>query len=124
MTYFLGTYYSDEPFYSLTDAKFKRLQQLQDIEQEKYSELYEWSRFEGKPLSEEVTIRFLDRAIEREEKQWGKGSYYYEVAVTTKETKLKKWREGEVIQVDIVPGRYHEMYLFSDGTISETHWED
>ena len=95
-----------------------------DIEQEKYSELYEWSRFEGKPLSEEVTIRFLDRAIEREEKQWGKGSYYYEVAVTTKETKLKKWREGEVIQVDIVPGRYHEMYLFSDGTISETHWED
>ena len=49
---------------------------------------------------------------------------YNEGAVTTKETKLKKWREGEVIQVDIVPGRYHEMYLFSDGTISETHWED
>ena len=69
MTYFLGTYYSDEPFYSLTNAKFKRLQQLQDIEQEKYSELYELTKFEGKPLSEEVIIRFLDRAIEREEKQ-------------------------------------------------------
>lgn len=41
-----------------------------------------------------------------------------------KETKLKKWREGEVIQIDIVPDGYHEMYLFSDGTISETRWED
>ena len=41
-----------------------------------------------------------------------------------KETKLKKWRECEVIQVDLVPGGHHEMYLFSDGTISETRWED
>lgn len=41
-----------------------------------------------------------------------------------KETKLKKWHEGEVTQIDIVPDGYHEMYPFSDGTISETCWED
>jgi len=122
--YYFGDYYTDEPFHSFTDAEFKRIKELQAIEQEKYNELYEWKRFAGKPLSEEVIIRFLDRAIERAEKQYGPDGFYTQQAREIKELRLKEWRAGQVIQVDMVPGDYHEEYLYSDGTIKHADWGD
>lgn len=122
--YYFSDYVYEEPYRSFTDAEFKRIKELQKIEQEKYHELYGWDVFQGKPLSEDVIIRFLDRQIEQAEKQWGKDSFWYDNAVQHKERALKEWREGKVIEVDMVGGEYHEQYLYSDGTIREQHWGD
>ena len=120
----LGDYYTDEPFHTFTDAEFKRIKELQKIEKDKYDDLYGWDRFQGKPLSEEVIIRFLDRAIERAEKQYGPDGFYTKQAKEIKELRLKEWRAGQVIQVDMVPGGYREDYLYSDGTIKHASWSD
>lgn len=122
--FYFGDYYTDEPFHTFTDAEFKRIKELQKIEKDKYDDLYGWDRFQGKPLSEEVIIRFLDRAIERAEKQYGPDGFYTQQAKEIKELRLKEWRAGQVIQVDMVPGGYREDYLYSDGTIKHASWSD
>lgn len=122
--FYFSDYYSDEPFHTFTSSEFKRIKELQQIEKDKYDELYAWKNFKGKPLSEDVIIRFLDRQIERAEKQYGPDDFYTNQAKESKEAKLKAWRAGEVIQVDMIPGGWSEEYLFSDGQIKHASWED
>ena len=119
--FYLGGYEFERNF---TYKELVRLNELQDIQREEYDSKYEWSRFIGKPLTEEQIIRFLDRHIEQEEKHWGTDSFYHKGAITHKENVLKQWRAGEVVAVDSDCDSYNDRWLYSDGTIKEQHWGD
>ena len=121
ISFYLGGYEFEQNF---TYKELVRLHELQDIQREEYDSKYEWSRFAGKPLTEEQIIRFLDRHIEQEEKHWGTDSFYHKNAITHKENILKKWRAGEVVEVDSDCDSYNDRWLYSDGTIKEQHWGD
>lgn len=107
-----------------TYKELVRIHELQDIENEKYNELYGWDRFKGKPLNEEVITRFLDRHIEQAIKQYGENDFWTKQAKEAKERKLKEWREGKVIEVDDASDAYNDRTLYSDGTVREQHWGD
>ena len=80
--------------------------------------------FTGKDIGEKLSNFTEKYAIEQAEKRYGPDGFYTQQAREIKELRLKEWRAGEVIQVDIVPGGYHEEYLYSDGTIRHADWGD
>ena len=65
-----------------------------------------------------------EQHIEQEEKHWGTDSFYHKSAIEHKENILKKWRAGEVVEVDSDCDSYNDRWLYSDGTIREQHWGD
>ena len=107
-----------------TYKELVRIHELQEIENEKYNDLYGWDKFKGKPLTEEVIIRFMDRHIAQQEKQYGKDSFWHKQAIEIKEQRLKEWRNGQVILVDDGSDAYNDRGLYSDGTVREYPWGD
>ena len=126
--FYLSDYALSEPYRSLTHKEFARLKELQkqareEVEREQAK--YNFSNYEGKPLTEEEIEMFLNRAIERAENGVN-GDFYGGLAKEAKVEKMARWRKGEVIEVA------HEQYyveynkgtgdfekvLMSDGTVS------
>ena len=130
---FAGFYISDyalsEPYRSLTHKEFARLKELQkkareEVEREQAK--YNFSNYEGRPLTEEEIEMFLNRAITDAEKGVN-GDFYGNMAREAKIEKLARWRKGEVIEVahSQYYGEYgngtgdFEKVLMSDGTIRD-----
>ena len=122
-----ATFYIDSYDFSrnFTQSELNRLRELQiqakedlKVEQGKY-DIY---RYEGKPLTKEQIIMFLDKSIE----DAGSG-FWLEQAKESKSRKLSQWENGEVIEV--YSCSYNDSYgngtgsysnvLMSDGTIKE-----
>jgi len=130
---FAGFYLSDyalrEPYRSLTKKEFNRLKELQkqareEVEREQAK--YNFSNYEGRPLTEEEIEMFLNRAITDAEKGVN-GDFYGNMAREAKIEKLARWRKGEVIEVahSQYYGEYgngtgdFEKVLMSDGSIRD-----
>ena len=123
-TYQFDTFSFSEPYRSFTDAEFKRIKELQEIEKEKYNDMYDWTQFIGKPLSEDIIIRFLDKQIYKTERKWGPYSFYTEEARRIKEDTLTRWKQGELVEVDRMVGDYLEKILYSDGQVRDVVWRN
>lgn len=126
--FYLSDYALSEPYRSLTVKEFKRLKELQKEareEEERENAKYNFSNYEGKPLTEEEIEMFLNKAIERAENGVN-GDFYGNMAREAKIEKMARWRKGEVIEVahEQFYGEYgngtgdFEKVLMSDGTIS------
>lgn len=86
---------------------------------------YDWENFKGRPLTEEEVVMFLDREIKQEAKFRGEDNFWTKELKKSKEAKLEKFRNGEVIEV--ASNHYTAAYgngtgdfsdvLFSDGTV-------
>lgn len=127
--FYLSDYALSEPCRSLTKKEFARLKELQkqareEVEREQAK--YNFSNFEGRPLTEEEIEMFLNKAIERAENGVN-GDFYGNLAKEAKIEKLARWRKGEVIEV--ASYEYRDNYgngtgdfakvLMSDGTIKD-----
>ena len=126
--FYLSDYALSEPYRSLTVKEFKRLKELQKEareEEERENAKYNFSNYEGRPLTEEEIEMFLNKAIERAENGVN-GDFYGNMAREAKIEKMDRWRKGEVIEVahEQFYGEYgngtgdFEKVLMSDGTIS------
>ena len=127
--FYLSDYALSEPYRSLTHKEFARLKELQkkareEVEREQAK--YNFSNYEGRPLTEEEIEMFLNRAITDAEKGVN-GDFYGNMAREAKIEKLARWRKGEVIEVahSQYYGEYgngtgdFEKVLMSDGTIRD-----
>ena len=127
--FYLSDYALSEPYRSLTHKEFARLKELQkkareEVEREQAK--YNFSNYEGRPLTEEESEMFLNRAITDAEKGVN-GDFYGNMAREAKIEKLARWRKGEVIEVahSQYYGEYgngtgdFEKVLMSDGTIRD-----
>lgn len=127
--FYLSDYALSEPYRSLTKKEFARLKELQkqareEVEREQAK--YNFSNYEGRPLTEEEIEMFLNRAITDAEKGVN-GDFYGNMAREAKIEKLARWRKGEVIEVahSQYYGEYgngtgdFEKVLMSDGTIRD-----
>ena len=127
--FYLSDYALSEPYCSLTHKEFARLKELQkqareEVEREQAK--YNFSNYEGRPLTEEEIEMFLNRAITDTEKGVN-GDFYGNMAREAKIEKLARWRKGEVIEVahSQYYGEYgngtgdFEKVLMSDGTIRD-----
>lgn len=127
--FYLSDYALSEPYRSLTHKEFARLKELQkkareEVEREQAK--YNFSNYEGRPLTEEEIEMFLNRAITDAEKGVN-GDFYSNMAREAKIEKLARWRKGEVIEVahSQYYGEYgngtgdFEKVLMSDGTIRD-----
>lgn len=127
--FYLSDYALSEPYRSLTKKEFARLKELQkqareEVEREQAK--YDFSNYEGRPLTEEEIEMFLNKAITDAEKGVN-GDFYGNMARETKIEKLARWRKGEVIEVahNQYYGKYgngtgdFEKVLMSDGTVSD-----
>lgn len=127
--FYLSDYALSEPYRSLTKKEFNRLKELQkqareEVEREQAK--YNFSNYEGRPLTEEEIEMFLNRAITDAEKGVN-GDFYGNMAREAKIEKLARWRKGEVIEVahSQYYGEYgngtgdFEKVLMSDGTIRD-----
>jgi hypothetical protein len=125
--FYLSDYALSEPYRSLTKKEFARLKELQkqareEVEREQAK--YNFSNFEGRPLTEEEIEMFLNKAITDAEKKVN-GDFYGGLAREAKSEKMARWRKGEVIEV--ASYEYSDKYgngtgdfakvLMSDGTI-------
>lgn len=128
--FYLGDYALDEPKRSLTDSEYKRLKELQEeakAEYEAEQAKYNYSLYEGRPLTESEVRMFLDRHIKQVKDQWGESNFYTQQAEEHKERILAKFKQGEVVPVDSYD--YNAAYgngtgsydrtLYSDGTIKD-----
>lgn len=126
--FYLSDYALSEPYRSLTKKEFARLKELQkqareEVEREQAK--YNFSNYEGRPLTEEEIEMFLNKAITDAEKGVN-GDFYGNMAREAKIVKLARWRKGEVIEVahSQYYGEYgngtgdFEKVLMSDGTVS------
>jgi len=126
--FYLSDYALSEPYRSLTHKEFARLKELQkqareEVEREQAK--YNFSNYEGRPLTEEEIEMFLNKAIERAENGVN-GDFYGNMAREAKIEKMARWRKGEVIEVahEQYYGEYgngtgdYEKVLMSDGTVS------
>ena len=109
--------------FNFTSSELERLKNLQEVELEKYNSLYNWDNYKGRPLIEETVILFLNKYVEKFESMYGKDSIEYLNAVSTRDNKYKRWKNGEVIDVDTVTGEFLELSLYSDGTVRESVWK-
>ena len=109
--------------FNFTSSELERLKRLQEVELEKYNSLYNWDNYKGRPLIEETVILFLNKYVEKFESMYGKDSIEYLNAVSTRDNKYKRWKNGEVIDVDTVTGEFLELSLYSDGTVRESVWK-
>lgn len=127
--FYLSDYALSEPYRSLTKKEFARLKELQkqareEVEREQAK--YNFSNYEGRPLTEEEIEMFLNKAITDAEKGVN-GDFYGNMAREAKIEKLARWRKGEVIEVahSQYYGEYgngtgdFEKVLMSDGTVSD-----
>lgn len=126
--FYLSDYALSEPYRSLTHKEFARLKELQkqareEVEREQAK--YNFSNYEGRPLTEEEIEMFLNKKIEDAEKGVN-GDFYGNMAREAKIEKMARWRKGEVIEVAHIQyyGEYgngtgdFEKVLMSDGTVS------
>ena len=98
--FYLSDYALSEPYRSLTKKEFNRLKELQkkareEVEREQAK--YNFSNYEGRPLTEEEIEMFLNRAITDAEKGVNE-DFYGNMAREAKIEKLARWRKGEVIK--------------------------
>lgn len=125
--FYLSDYALSEPYRSLTLKEFARLKELQKQakeERDRENAKYNFSNYEGRPLTEEEIEMFLNRKIEDAEKGVN-GDFYGRMAQEAKVEKLARWRKGEVIEVASYEysGEYGNgtgdfaKVLMSDGTI-------
>ena len=107
---------------NFTSREIERLKELQESETDKYDALYNWKHFKDKPLTEEVVLRFLNKYVDKFEISYGKDSFEYLNALSTRDKKYKQWKNGEVIEVDTVSGEYIEKCFYSDGSTRKIIW--
>lgn len=127
--FYLSDYALSEPYRSLTKKEFTRLKELQkqtreEVEREQAK--YNFSNYEGRPLTEEEIEMFLNKAITDVENGVN-GDFYGNMAREAKIEKLARWRKGEIIEVahSQYYGEYgngtgdFEKVLMSDGSIRD-----
>ena len=121
----------DEFLEMIGDAAEDMAEQLLDMplyELEAEKARYNFSLYEGRPLTESEVKMFLDKHVEQVKSQWGENNYWTKSAEEAREEKLSKFRHGETIEV--ASEEYTDSYsngtgsyarsLLSDGTITNT----
>lgn len=99
--FYLSDYALSEPYRSLTKKEWERLKVLHQQareEVERENAKYDFSNYEGRPLTEEEIEMFLNKAITDAEKGVN-GDFYGGMAREAKIEKIARWRKGEVIEV-------------------------
>ena len=115
----------NEPYYSLTDAEFKRLVELQkeaiakETEEKKQFDIF---LFEGKPLTEDQVLLFLARDYEKQMEKHNNDVTFGLELKAKQLTLIKEYHQGNVIPVfeelDLEDGLGTQVnVLYSDGTI-------
>ena len=79
---------------------------------------YDYSNYEGRPLTEDEIKLFFKRQLEKCEER-NKG-----FVARQQEELLERWREGEIICVDSDSGSYDDYSLMSNGKILHSHYYD
>lgn len=114
--------------YPLEDIKSKlynkEYQILEKAQKEEYEawlakdKEYDYSNYEGRPLTEDEIKLFFKRQLEKCEER-NKG-----FVARQQEELLERWREGEIICVDSDSGSYDDYSLMSNGKILHSHYYD
>ena len=122
--FYLSEYALSEPYRSLTKKEWERLKALhkqarEEVERENAK--YDFSNYEGRPLTEEEIELFLNKAITDAEKGVN-GDFYGGMAREAKAEKMARWRKGEVIEV--AHSQYYASYGNGTGDFEKVLWSN